>query len=617
LCDGVSVQLYSGDTLFKTVTVKGISQNTIGASPNPCILNAAGRCSTTIFWSTENKTDVKVTVRENNNQVVLSGPTGAALVDWVTADGATLDLYSGSTLLSSVVVKGIAQNTVGAKPKFCVVNAQGTCTITLFWSTENKPDIKLMVRGNPSSLITAGPVTGTVLINWITTQGATFDLYSGSTIISSIYVKGVTQNTIGAAPNPCDLNGENMCASYIYWSSDKPNVTIKVKIPGQQTENLFAAGPAGMQEAPWITAAGVIFNLYSDSTLLNSLTVTSQATEVPLKPVYRFSLGNEPDFYTLNETEKNQLIQSNTWQYKGIAWYAYATSKQNVKPVYRLNTKADGAFWFFTASEAEKNQLIASNHWNDQGIGWYAYTTSQEKTKPVYRLYFKENGARHFFTINEAQKDELIQGGKWALEGIGWYAYPAPSQSSIQFEATALLNGIGTPSSSINPHHPNRNAWITLFNSSNTPIATKTGIITYDLTSGSFTGLIDKEGMESAPAVPAGNYTLKIQTPQFLRKNIPGIFAIQTNSTTTLPAIRLTNGDVNMDNKINILDFNMILSCYGNKASSSDCLITPQFALDQAPAEPLAPLADLNDDGAVNEVDLNIFITNLNTKVGD
>jgi hypothetical protein len=31
----------------------------------------------------------------------------------------------------------------------------------------------------------------------------------------------------------------------------------------------------------------------------------------------------------------------------------------------------------------------------------------------------------------------------------------------------------------------------------------------------------------------------------------------------------------------------------------------------------MTPLADLNDDGAVNEVDLNIFITNLNTKVGD
>jgi hypothetical protein len=239
------------------------------------------------------------------------------------------------------------------------VNAQGTCTVTLFWSTENKTDVKLMVRGNPSTPILSGPVTGTVLINWITTQGATFDLYSGSTVLSSIYVKGVTQNTIGAEPNPCNLDGQNMCTSFIYWSSDKPDVTIKVKIPGQQTENLFAAGPAGMQEAPWITNAGVIFNLYSGTTLLNSLTVTSQASEVPLKPVYRFSLANKPDFYTLNETEKNQLIQSNTWQYKGIAWYAIPRSLQNTKPVYRLNTKSDGAFWFFTMSEAEKKCLIS------------------------------------------------------------------------------------------------------------------------------------------------------------------------------------------------------------------------------------------------------------------
>lgn len=190
--------------------------------------------------------------------------------------------------------------------------------------------------------------------------------------------------------------------------------------------------------------------------------------------------------------------------------------------------------------------------------------------------------------------------------GISLYP-PTPVNEDTTFSTSLYLTGIGAPSGTFSPKHPERPAVITLFDTNNTLITTRTGQITYTATSGNFIGTINS----GQSTIPAGNYTVKVQTPQFLRKQYPGIFSLQAPGTFSLPTLYMTTGDVNLDNKIDILDYNLITTCYGNKQSSASCTQTPQYP------DNSAPLADLNDDGVVEGIDYNLFIRSLATKEGD
>jgi len=191
---------------------------------------------------------------------------------------------------------------------------------------------------------------------------------------------------------------------------------------------------------------------------------------------------------------------------------------------------------------------------------------------------------------------------------------PTPTSTATtghNFSTTLYLTGIGSPSGTFAPKHPQRNAVITLFDTNNNLVATRTGQISYATASRSFIGTINA----GQSAIPAGNYLVKIQTPQFLRKQYPGILSIQSPATIVLPNLTITTGDVNGDNKINILDYNILVGCFGAKANSPACTATPS----QGELANLSwkVLADLNDDEVVDGIDYNLFIRSLATKEGD
>ena len=77
------------------------------------------------------------------------------------------------------------------------------------------------------------------------------------------------------------------------------------------------------------------------------------------------------------------------------------------KPVYRFfNTIAGGHF--YTIDETEKNTVIQNYNWfRYEGIGFYAYPDAQPGTLPVYR-FFNNNAGGHFYTIDEAEKNTVI-----------------------------------------------------------------------------------------------------------------------------------------------------------------------------------------------------------------
>ncbi len=186
---------------------------------------------------------------------------------------------------------------------------------------------------------------------------------------------------------------------------------------------------------------------------------------------------------------------------------------------------------------------------------------------------------------------------------------PTPTfvPGSTRFSFTIFLHGIGNAgdnankgySGNINPLHPQRTLTVEVYNSQNQLVLTKAGIITYDVSSGSFKGTIDM-----GTTLTSGVYQVKVKVDQFLKKYIPGIVTIIPAQTITILTVDLTVGDITGDNIIDIRDYNEMMGCYSDLAPAKNCNTTLQV------------VTDLNDDGQVGMVDYNLFIRELQNNNG-
>lgn len=110
--------------------------------------------------------------------------------------------------------------------------------------------------------------------------------------------------------------------------------------------------------------------------------------------------------------------------------------------------------------------------------------------------------------------------------------------------------------------------------------------------------------------VPAGTYKILLKSPKYLRTVIVDSQAIKGTGETITPTSLSKSladgaGDVVNDNILNIQDYNAIVGCFGAKKDTSSCVDKDA--------------ADLNDDGVIDGIDYNIFLTSLSftTREGD
>ncbi len=189
---------------------------------------------------------------------------------------------------------------------------------------------------------------------------------------------------------------------------------------------------------------------------------------------------------------------------------------------------------------------------------------------------------------------------------------PTIPAGNTVFALTVGLDGLGTTGdnntpnnssgSNKNPNHPARNVKIEVFDGNNMPIANKSGTLIYQTGSGKFTGTIDMGNLASA------SYIVKIKSDGFLRRVIPGIQNVTLGQTFNVPTVNLVNGDINGDNAINILDYNILISCSTFSTDNHGaCNANPQYAI----------LSDLEDNGAVNQFDYNLFLRELSVQNGE
>lgn len=183
---------------------------------------------------------------------------------------------------------------------------------------------------------------------------------------------------------------------------------------------------------------------------------------------------------------------------------------------------------------------------------------------------------------------------------------PVPNSTILSFPSI-LLHGVGNAGDSVSPGspenltpmHSSRTISVSLYTGNNQLILTKTGIITYQPATGDFTG-----NVSLGTGFTSGTYTVKVTVPQYLTTQVPGFYQITAGQSIQLPQLSLVVGDANGDNQLDILDYNELLGCYSDLAPATNC-----------PGNNKA-MTDFNDDGAVNQVDYNLFLRELSVRTG-
>jgi hypothetical protein len=177
--------------------------------------------------------------------------------------------------------------------------------------------------------------------------------------------------------------------------------------------------------------------------------------------------------------------------------------------------------------------------------------------------------------------------------------------------ATTLALDLAMPNQgNTNPNTKTRNITVCLYGQSADPsqgdpvtctgsAAKKIAQVVWDTATSRFKSTID------LGAVSAGSYQVFVKSEKYLRKRMPTILNVTTDTKNyTLPQATMVLGDTNNDNKIDIVDFNMVaFNCYDTKVTTSTC--------------PVGLNADLNDDGKVDGIDISQMTLLFGLKNGD
>lgn len=184
----------------------------------------------------------------------------------------------------------------------------------------------------------------------------------------------------------------------------------------------------------------------------------------------------------------------------------------------------------------------------------------------------------------------------------------SPRVSSLLLDV--LLDGIGSrgdntnPTNSSlsnkNPKHPTISADIQVYSLDNRIIASGAGTITYNATTGSYKGDVPVQS-----GFPTGKYIVKVKADTYLRRQVNGIQTITEGQKNQITTVALVAGDINNDNKLNILDYNLLLDCYSDLSKAPNCTVAEKQVR-----------SDINDDGLVNQIDYNLFIREISTQPG-
>lgn len=158
------------------------------------------------------------------------------------------------------------------------------------------------------------------------------------------------------------------------------------------------------------------------------------------------------------------------------------------------------------------------------------------------------------------------------------------------------MNPVGNGNGNLK--HAQRSIKFEVYDDQGKVVLTKEGGVNFNAQAGNFTGTL------ALDSLPGNSYTLRVKTNQHLRVKVPGIYTLE-GTTTQLPPVYLVSGDINNDNTLNILDYNILIGCYEEVGPAVNCIPNNKV------------LSDLTDDGTVNGFDYNLFLREISTRRGE
>lgn len=180
---------------------------------------------------------------------------------------------------------------------------------------------------------------------------------------------------------------------------------------------------------------------------------------------------------------------------------------------------------------------------------------------------------------------------------------PVPGETVMQFQG-GLVNNIFKDKDGILVSNKAQDLTIYLYKSTEDPALDPKG----DKINSKYKNKINlsfTNGLFSAPSlnfgkVDVGTYTVLAKSSKYLRKIITTVNVPPEGIAITIPStFTLADGigDINDDNILDIIDYNIISSCFAIKANTASCISKNDV--------------DLNDDGEIDRIDYGLFLKSL------
>jgi|GEM_PF-2583052 len=139
-----------------------------------------------------------------------------------------------------------------------------------------------------------------------------------------------------------------------------------------------------------------------------------------------------------------------------------------------------------------------------------------------------------------------------------------PAVGAAQVRLSIKLRSIGrSAGDNVSPTSDTRNVKVDILTPANSVVTSVNGTIAYNQVDGKFVGTI------SVPGITAGPYYAVIKVKGNMNQKIQ--VQLVPSSTLTMSTINPLPGDINDDGKLDIFDYNILITCFGNRAASTLC----------------------------------------------
>jgi len=325
-------------------------------------------------------------------------------------------------------------------------------------------------------------------------------------------------------------------------------------------------------------------------------------------------------FWVVDELDTQVYKYTTDGTYTGTSFDTAAVGNVHLHSIVYAN----GFFWTVDDTENEVYQYTADGAYTVQEVlkaGWIRTTPINPNEYAVNIIGSNSITGKNFGNIAIPTSTPTPQPTATPIPTVTPTPTPNPTPATTFLDLTIYQHGIWSsgdntnPDGSLsnkNPIHKTIEADLELYNTDNQLIGKGHGPLTYNgmisldtpiniNTYGNYKGII---GIYPN-TFPSGQYYLKVKTNFHLKRLVPGILTIITGQKNTVPDATLVTGDANNDNRLDILDYNLLLGCYSDLAPAISCDANKKTA------------TDFNDDSFVNQFDYNLFLREIATQPGE